>query len=266
MPDPFARVRPGDEIGFSSTAWNAMLDAARAEQGRQSGREVPPLTTTRNAAIVRVKNETGADLSRASVVGLHEPIFLPTDDEDAFLREVCFRGVTPTIPDYWGKFAVLLEPAPQNVVVRAYVSGVCPVMVNVVDHDDTHADVEDSQTGRLISAGDGAAQILWREGDEGYGYGYDTGLQWAVVRVGNRGRRCVAASTSVIGKRSGTTLGSGTAMLYYLTPSGVMTSTSHDKTVYNMSTEKSVKSGVFFQYKYDFGQLVVDWADCGDLS
>jgi hypothetical protein len=156
-----------------------MVDAAVAERARQGGRGANDLTTTRDACIVRVRNETGSDLSRFNVVGLDEPIFLPDDSEDAFLREVAFRGVTPATADHRGKFAILLEPAPVDRVVRAYLAGVCPVQVDVVAEGDTRADVDDGSTGVLTTAGGGSAQILWAEGG--------TGVQWAVVRFGGGG-------------------------------------------------------------------------------
>lgn len=181
MPDPFHKVRPGDDLNVSATAYNAIIDAAQAEQRRQLGNDSDPRTTTRDASIIRVKNGTGSDLPRLSVVGLSTPIFTPTDSLDAFLREVTFRGIVPT-SSHLGKFAILLEPAATDQVVRAFVSGVCPVMVDVSDADHTCADVDPTQTDALASSETGTAQILWKEGDDDPVYA--TGPQWAVVRFG----------------------------------------------------------------------------------
>lgn len=175
MADPFKHVRPGEEFNFSATTFNHVLDAAKAHHLRSNRGGAIPGAPARDAAIVRVKNETGGDLDRNSVVGLGDPIFTPDDDLDAFLREVAFRGVVPASGDE-GRFAVLLEPAPADRVVRAYIAGVCPVMVNVTSAAHEFAEVAAGVTGNLVSAESGSAQILWSEGG--------TGVQWALVLIG----------------------------------------------------------------------------------
>lgn len=182
MGDPFRKVRPGEDVTFSAAAWNAMLEAARAALADQLSRESGPRTTTRSGDLVRVKNETGVDLPRRSVVGLSDPVFTPLQSEDAFLREVTFRGVVPT-GDSAGRFAILLEPAPAGRVVRAWVAGVTQVRVNMSDPDHACAEAAPGDTNALASAEDGSAQILWVEGD-GEG-GYYGGEQWGVVRFGS---------------------------------------------------------------------------------
>lgn len=175
MADPFAHVRPGDEFNFSAQTWNHVLDAAKAHHLRGSRGGAIPGDVVRDAAIVRVKNETGGALDRNKVVGLGAPIFTPDDDLDAFLREVTFRGVTPASGDE-GRFAVLLEPAPADQVVRAYVAGVCPVQVDVTSAAHEFAEVAAGNTDSLVSAETGSAQILWSEGG--------TGVQWCIVLIG----------------------------------------------------------------------------------
>ena len=216
MPDPFRHLQPGDYPPSSQRVWNAMIDAGRQAESSKYGSQQGPLTTTRTSTIVRVLNDTGSNLDRGRVVGLEEPIFVPEETSvDAFLREVAFIGVTPTT-DHIGKFAVLMEPAPPDVVVRAWVAGVCMARVNVVDETHTYADVEDGETGALKSSFDGSAQILWKEGDIPYGYYYGGGEQWAIVRLGcRRGDLGIAKVTGQISKAiSSTRPGSGTIQLY----------------------------------------------------
>lgn len=215
MADPFAPVQPNQPVVFSATAWNAMLAAGKAYRANQLGSASDPLTTTRSSSLIRVLNDTGTNLEQGQIVGLEEPIFVPEETSvEAFLREVTFLGVTPTT-DHIGKFAVLMEPAPPDVVVRAWVAGVCMARVNVVDETHTYADVDDGETGALISSFDGTAQILWKEGDIPYGY-YDTGEQWAIVRLGTSGlAKGVAKVSTEIGKAiSNTQPGKGAIKLY----------------------------------------------------
>lgn len=214
MPDPFKNVQSGDAFSIQADTWNTLMDVAKATQtGPVAGS-----ASTRQASIIRVKNESGANLPRNSVLGLEDPIFTPGDSSlDAFLREVTFRGATPDIAMHKRRFCVLIDPAPMDVVVRAYVAGVCPVKVDVGDASHEYAGIADAETGNLESSRYGFAQILWREGDEGYGYGdgYATGLQWAIVRLG---AHCpsvaIGKASGAISARSGTTFGTGTVDIY----------------------------------------------------
>ena len=215
MADPFASVQPNQPVVFSATAWNAMLAAGKAYRANQLGSASDPLTTTRSSSLIRVLNDTGTNLEQGQIVGLEEPIFVPEETSvDAFLREVAFIGVTPTT-DHIGKFAVLMEPAPPDVVVRAWVAGACMARVNVVDETHTYADVEDGETGALVSSFDGSAQILWKEGDVPYGY-YGTGEQWAIIRFGTGGIATGVGkvSTEISKATSNTRPGKGAIKLY----------------------------------------------------
>jgi hypothetical protein len=210
MSDPYGKKQQGDRVEFSALAENAKLAAAQAEAMRRLSRRAGELTTTREASIVKVKNETGSDLLRRSILGLGSPIFLPSDNVDAFLREVTFRGAIPTFPDHFGKFAILLEPAKAGQVVRAYLAGVTNVRLNLVDLGHTHADITDSDTSALISGDDGAAQILWHELDT-------TGEQWGVVRIGGAAPRGALVGETGVGgipAASGLTLGHASCTLY----------------------------------------------------
>lgn len=181
MPDPYRKVAQGDPVTFSASAWNGMLDAARTLAFSRHDRFSDDRETTRRSGIVLVKNETAADLPRRAVVGLDGPIFAPSVSEEAFLRDVAFRGVEPDAT-HRDRFVILLEPAPGARVVRAFASGVCQARIDIVDQEHRFAVAEPGSTDRLASAASGSAQILWREGDEGYGY--ETGEQWAIVRLG----------------------------------------------------------------------------------
>lgn len=213
MSDPYAKVTTGDPLRLSATVWNRMIDAAKdaAQQDITSG----PLTTTRSATIIRVRNDTGADQVRNSVVGLSGPIFTPLDTSlDAFLRELTFRAVTPDIELHRRRYAVLLDPAPMDRVVRAYLAGVCPVRVDIVDQSHEYAVITNGNTVGLTSSRFGHTRILWCESDES-GYYYSTGLQWAIVMLGVTGS-CfsIGKAHTDITPRSGSTYGTGTVDLY----------------------------------------------------
>ena len=86
--------------------------------------------------------------------------------------------------------------------------------MDVADQSHEFAIIDDENFTNLKSSRHGHAQILWRESDE-EAYGYDTGVQWTIVRLG------VTMSCFAIGKanggisaRSGGTYGTGTVDIY----------------------------------------------------
>lgn len=215
MSNPYRKVTVGDPLPRSATLHNGMVDAVLAEKARQLGGGARVLTSLQNAAIIHVKNESGTDLAQFSVLGMDEPIFLPSGGEDAFKREVTFRGVTPVLTDHFGRFVVTLEPCLTGGVARAYAAGVTVVRVDVTDERHDRCDVQDADTGVLLSGYHGTAQILWKEADaDGYGGSYTTGEQWAVVRIGaGPPGSIVAKATTSITARSGATYGTGSAKI-----------------------------------------------------
>lgn len=184
MSDPLRKVQAGEPFKPSANTWNAFVDAARAEQQRQLDRQAAQPSTFRDPDIIRVRNETGRDLRRFAVVGISSPLFVPGVAEvtNAFAREVTFRGVVPTANS---APAILLEPALQGRVVKAQLSGVIHVRLNVTSDTHTFAGCATGVTDRVESKGSGPLEILWKETDES-GYAYDTGEMWAIVRFGTR--------------------------------------------------------------------------------
>lgn len=185
MADPFKKVAPGEAVTFSAEQWNLFVDAAKAEQQRQLDRFSGTPSYHHDAAIVRVRNDSGEDLHRNSVLGLEAPIFVPVDEAstNAFLREVTFRGITPTA-GHRGKFAVLLDPAANGRIARAYVAGVCQVRVDVQSPKHKCADVAVGDPTRLRSTKRGSAQLLWLGDSEAYD-AYSDDERWAIIRFGS---------------------------------------------------------------------------------
>ncbi len=197
MADPYRKVSPGEQVNFSAPAWNAFVDAAKAEQQKKLDAIGGQATTFRDACIIRVKNGSDRDLSRFNVLGLGSPIFTPEDSLDSFLQEVTFRAGLPDLPDHFGRFVVLLEPVRAGGIARAYLSGVCPVLIDRPNPSVRWARAEQDETGWLVADPAGTAEILWPYGDESFGYdvgyggdpydgyGYNEGIEWCIVRVGN---------------------------------------------------------------------------------
>jgi hypothetical protein len=188
MSDPFRHVQPGQKVDHSAVRENAMRDAGRAYRDALNRFGADAQSRYFGTDIIRVLNQSGTDLPRFSVVGLEEPIFVPDEPDQltAFLQEPTFRVSIPDADRHVGKFGILLEPARDGVAVKAWLSGVCICRVDMLVEDDRFADITDGGTDYLTSGGSGAAQILWTQGDGPYyGSGYETGEQWAIVRLGN---------------------------------------------------------------------------------
>lgn len=175
MPDPFQKVRSGDDFVISAAAYNAFIDAVAWMRRQQRGLNGGGFSNIPDADVILVKNTTGEDLPRFAVAGLDGPVFGPDDNLDEFLGNVCMKAVTPTETDHAGRFVILQEPLADEAIGRAWASGCCPVRIEVQDEGDTTADVMDGDASRLKS-GSGAAQILWKNSGNGQ--------QWGFIRFG----------------------------------------------------------------------------------
>jgi hypothetical protein len=179
--DAFKKVLPGDTLQIGAATWNAVLDAVRAQRGRlhdvvqESEREI------RSSTFALIKNSTGSDLGRFTVVALQEPIIAPSESSpgqtDEFTRRLHFVGQAPAAPEICCRFAVMFEPVGQEGIARGIVAGVTPVRLDVVRENDTFAVAKAGYTNCLQSAPYGTARILWKESG--------TGEKWALVRLGD---------------------------------------------------------------------------------
>jgi hypothetical protein len=177
--DPLKKVQSGEPLHIPAAAYNAFIDAARLVRAQQSpGADVQSFA--RQTTLAKVKNTTGAALARFSVLALDSPIVLPASNEEEFLRQTTFVGVTPTAGDE-GRFAVLLEPLANGKIGWAAVGGVVPVKLAVEGaslYD--HAEISPGTCTELANVADGSAQVLWVEPTGG-------AVRWAVVRLSAAG-------------------------------------------------------------------------------
>jgi len=177
MGDALKKVTTGSPLTIPAAAYNAFIDAARAEQAHQGDQGVPGQAVPRESGIVLIKNTTESDLDRFAILGIDSPIFTPDEAEQEFKNRVALKGVTPDIDDHLGRFAVLLEPLAAGRIGLGMVQGVTPVKVNIDAVSYRWADLCDAQTGYLEAGNEGSARILWIKSG--------TGVKWAVVRLGN---------------------------------------------------------------------------------
>ena len=177
MSDSFKRLQSGASVTqFSIAAYNDLLDMLREWKNRGSIGSAT-LAKAGVSPTVKIFNDSGSARDQYEVLGIDEPHITPTENETEFrAARLTLSGSTPDIASHVGKFAVLAEPIPEDGVGNAWIAGTFPARININSETDTHADIEDGETGYLTSATSGTAVILWKESG--------TGTKWAVVRIG----------------------------------------------------------------------------------
>ncbi|MDR0390454.1 MAG: hypothetical protein LBH59_00990 [Planctomycetaceae bacterium] len=174
----FQHVRSGEPIVIPAATYNTMLDAAQAHRNRQIN--LTPHGNSFDSLFVHVVNETNKTLGRFDVVGLEEPF--EKNNIDVFCNRIVFRGVVPQ-KKHSSKFAVIQQDAAPNMIVRACISGVTIVRIQIQNnfHNENYqmnyCDVKEGETGNLITGGQ--TEILWHN---------NSGINdicWGIIRIGS---------------------------------------------------------------------------------
>lgn len=177
--DDLRKVAHGQPLRIPAAAYNSFIDAAADYRNRTVGMEGEYKQHDTKTGIIYVRNDAGVDLEQFAVVGLDGLVIGPDDNDREFRHRVVMKGVKPDEDKHQGKFAIYVEPVASGKLGRAVVAGLCQVKLNVPNEENEprFAEMEDGVTGNLKATTYGSAVILWREGG--------TGVQWAVVRLGN---------------------------------------------------------------------------------
>ena len=177
--DPFKKVQHGESFAVDATAQNAMLAAGQAF--KPPGQGGPPVLTDKTNNLVKVKNSSGGDIGRFSVLSVSGVLFSPTDNLQEFQNNFAFDGVTPTFPGSLGRFVVTQEPLKEDAIGLAVVSGLTPVQIQVDEGEEAYnyADVWTGGSTSVLHPHpiSGSAYIFYKESG--------TGTKWAIVRISN---------------------------------------------------------------------------------
>jgi hypothetical protein len=174
------KVRSGDPLVIPAATFNTFIDAAQDFQDRQRSTSGDWRQERRQADMVLVRNESGADRGRFDVLGIAGPIIGRADNEDEFKQRVALHGVVPT-ESHRAQFVVLLEPLASSAIGLACIAGVCPVRVEMINEAHRCAEVKPDDASKLKSSVVGSAQLLWVEPA---GERADPTIAWAVARLG----------------------------------------------------------------------------------
>jgi len=174
-------VRPGDPMEITAGTFNAFVDAARAHQAGRHGLGRTARPDLRQGNLVLVRNDSGFDLDRYSVLGLSGTLFDPTTYPTSFQREIAVTGVIPMPGTHDDNFVILQEPVKDGDLGLAMIAGVSIVKVYVVSAEAnsifSYAKLQ-AAAASLEKAPSGPAKIIYIEAG--------TGNKWAIVSFGHR--------------------------------------------------------------------------------
>ncbi len=171
-----AKVHSGQPFRMSAETFNAFVDAATAYQASQQSTASGNPAAAQPTGMVLVRNDSDADQERFAVLGLSDPLILPSANERVFLERPLFSVVSPDKDLHARRFCVLQEPIAASDVGRALVLGITPVRLDVQADDDELAAVVSDETGSLQTGSDGGARILWKDSGS-------TDTVWGIVQI-----------------------------------------------------------------------------------
>ncbi|AMV35255.1 hypothetical protein VN12_24230 [Pirellula sp. SH-Sr6A] len=194
MAEPFRKVQPGDPLRIPAEAWNALMDLSQFQRNQRHNQLSDTEGTSRQTSLAKVRNQTGVDLDRFSIVALGSPIVSPTDNLNEFKNQSNFQGLLPSA-NTKSRFGILLEPLGENRIGTAVVSGCVIARVSVGMQVYDCVETVPGEHGFLRNVPHGPASVMWIE---------STGtIRWAVIRFDNANYEEVVFITSNIPDANG---------------------------------------------------------------
>jgi len=196
------KVNPGDALQIPADAYNAFVDAAdrlgvaKTHFGREN-----KFDRVRSAGVVEVKNNSGKNVARLGVLGISEPIILPSQDLDTYRNKLRIEGVTPLASHVPVDFVVLLDPIEDGEIGFGVVAGATVAKVDVTTESHEFCTVEVGKTDSLASHSDDGARILWKESGTGVKeciIRFQSSHHIAVVKIDGSGCGDVAENASCL--------------------------------------------------------------------
>ncbi len=176
------RVRPGEKLNITAAEYNRLLAAADAiARDRLSGGGGGSRTHVRDAASVRVHYQSATTVPIGGIVGFNAPLGDPDVDNAAlarFVRDATIQSVASNRRRTHRSIRCGHRADRGGQSRSSGIRGVVAARVNIQETWHQYADVANSGGTTLQSRPNGSAQILWRRDTN------QTGVQWAVVRVG----------------------------------------------------------------------------------
>ncbi len=169
-----AKVAAGQPLKISAESFNAFVDAAAAYQASRQSRSADGGMTTAIPGIILLRNDSSTDQGRFAVLGLDDPLILPSENPQSFQERITFSGISPDEDVHANRFCILQEPIAAGGIGRAMVAGVTPMRLDIDAEEDELAAIVTDETGSLATGSEGGARILWKEPG--------TGAAWGIVQ------------------------------------------------------------------------------------
>lgn len=185
------KVRPGERLDLPAATFNTFIDVAKDFRERQAAQARNRQPERLPSGVILVRNDTGTDLPRFSVVEVDQPVIAPGDNEAQFLERIAMTGIVPGVTR-GGNFAILQQPlkfdTTNNPLGRAMMVGITAARVEIRNPDHFFADMEAGRTDALISSHSGSAEILWYDdlpppSSSSSSGAEDYPIVWALVRL-----------------------------------------------------------------------------------
>jgi hypothetical protein len=171
MMDAFQRALPGKPMRIPAMAYNAMLDAAEAHRKSASVGGASAGAGQGGPHVVRLRNDSGADVPQYGILGLGDIIHEWDPDDAALQAEFMrnprvFAGELPAAT-HARRWALALHAIPQGQIGAAAVLGVYPCLLEVGSGSHEQAGPTAGDVTKLTSAASGTADVLWKEDGTG---------------------------------------------------------------------------------------------------
>jgi predicted RecA/RadA family phage recombinase len=249
------RVTPGPIKGqLSARALNRAQEAADIVLGQRpnGATDGPGFGPVPYTPILAKNNTTGA-VRRWGVLSVAGVVFTPSgatgNATQQFQDQPVLSGGLPT---GGSAFVVAVEPIAAGKIGRVAVAGVVQAKVDIISHSHTHVKAKDGDLTQLITAGNGDAEILWKESGTGSG-------KWAIIRFAGGG-----GDTEFVrlGKVSGTWTKGATASVQQHRGDGSMMTGSTFVAINRAQTVTGPTGGYWVGCESIDGTWHLEWAEC----
>jgi hypothetical protein len=193
--DYFQKSTTGQKFGgVPSKLDNTLKDIARAFQadgllGADGGAGAAP------QGLIYVQNNSGSACQRFGVLGISGVLIDDGQNLQEFQNNWALTGETPVASTDRSCFVITWEPIAAGATGRAFITGTCPVQIQMNNAGDLYADIIGGDATKLQSGPSGAAQIL---------YNGSGSTAWAIVRLGNGNQGVIVCALTQTGGSNGT--------------------------------------------------------------
>jgi hypothetical protein len=249
------RIKPGPLRGqISARAWNRAQDAADIVLGdRYSQAGGGPMAGPSSYTPILAKNGTTGTVNRWGVLSVAGVVFTPSgatgNATQQFQDQPVLSGGLPT---GGSAFVVAVEPIAAGKIGRVAVAGVVQAKVDIVSSSHTHVKAKDGDLTQLITAGNGDAEILWKESGTGTG-------KWAIIRFAGGGGNGDAIR---LGKVTGTWTKGATASVQQYLGDGSFVTGSTFVAINRAQTVTGPTGGYWVGCESIDGTWHLEWAEC----